>query len=459
MALNTRLLDLLIGVETTEGVDSVFKAGVSVGIGDGATTDFDVPNSPALDTVSNWFTVYVNGGAVAATFSEGTGTGGADEFILAVAPGIGDVITADVVQGITCRTREFVPDPQFEQVERLFTGKSFEPLAPIVGAKGVQFSFSTEFVGSGVATKDVPPEWGPLMRGASFAQVITATQKVVYSPTLTTESITIYAFQDGRLFRATGCRADLVVTLTAGEIGEMAWAVTGKYADVIDRARPTGLTDPTSIGPVVESMNLVTGVTSTATQINNVGGYSAVATALVVDSVAGLVVNDVVKFAGSQELAKITAINTLTNTLTVVRGEYGTPAAALADNQGVTKMFKGCAASVTFSLNPDISQVRCVNAENGVKGYSLTGRAPSFEVDYEAVLAAEHDFWADMKNATGVALALEVGTVAGNTLAIWAPQTRVNDISVTDVDGRVHDGLVAQAENELGNDAVVFTLT
>lgn len=455
----TRLTDILLGVETTSGVDNVFKAGVSVGIGDGVDTTFNVPNSPALDTVSNWFQVYVNGAPVAATFSEGTGGGGADEFILAVAPGIGDVITADVVQGITCRSFQFTPDPQFEQVERVFIGKSLEPLSPIVGAKGLQMQFDTEFVGSGVATKDVAPEWGNLMRAASFSQAITPTEKVVYAPTLSTESITVYAFQDGRLFRASGCRADLSINLEAGSIGKMSWTLTGKYADVVDRARPTGLTDPTSIGPVVQSVNLITGTTSTATQINNVGGYSAVATALVVDSVAGLVVQDVVQFGGSQELARITAINTLTNTLTVIRGEYGSPAAALVDNQAVTKMFKGCAASVVFNLNPEISQVRCVNATDGVKGYSLTGRAPTFEADYEAVLAAEKDFWANMKNADAVVLALEVGTVAGNTLAIWAPRTRINDIGVSDTDGIVHDTLTAQAETDIANDSVVFTLT
>jgi len=417
------------------------------------------PISPALDTVSNWVQAYVNGVPTATTYSEGTGTGGADELIFAVAPALAAVITADLVQGVTCRSFQFTPDPQFEQVERVFVGKSLEPLSPIVGAKGMQFSFDTEFVGSGVATKDVPPEWGPLMRGASFSQAITPTEKVVYAPTLATESITVYAFQDGRLFRASGCRADLQINLEAGSIGKMTWTITGKYADVIDRARPTGLTDPTSIGPVVQSVNLVTGQTTTATQINNVGGYSAVATALVVDSVAGLAVQDVVQFGGSQELARITAINTITNTLTVIRGEYGSPAAALVDNQSVTRLFKGCAASVVFSLNPEISQVKCVNATDGVKGYALTGRAPSYEVDYEAVLAADQDFWAAMKNATAIPLALEVGTANGNTLAIWSPRTRINDISVGDTDGLVHDSFTAQAETDVANDAVVFTLT
>ncbi|HET7559513.1 MAG TPA: DUF5309 family protein [Limnochordia bacterium] len=66
--------------------------------------------------------------------------------------------------------------------------------------------------------------------------------------------------------------------------------------------------------------------------INNGSGYNSSATSLVVDNADRFTVNDIVMIVRTQEHVRVTAIDTGTNTLTVVRGYGETAAAAIVDN-------------------------------------------------------------------------------------------------------------------------------
>jgi hypothetical protein len=66
--------------------------------------------------------------------------------------------------------------------------------------------------------------------------------------------------------------------------------------------------------------------------VNNGAGYAAGDTAIVVDNASYFSVNDVVKVPRTGEVMLVTAINTGTNTLTVIRGYGITAAAAIVDN-------------------------------------------------------------------------------------------------------------------------------
>jgi len=73
-----------------------------------------------------------------------------------------------------------------------------------------------------------------------------------------------------------------------------------------------------------------------ATAINNIAGYDASATSIIVDSAAGMRVGDVIVIARTQELLLITAI--ATNTLTVIRSVGTTAAAAIFDNDPIINL-------------------------------------------------------------------------------------------------------------------------
>lgn len=80
-------------------------------------------------------------------------------------------------------------------------------------------------------------------------------------------------------------------------------------------------------------------VSSTATAINNGSGYNATATSMVVDSVSGIAAGDFIRITTSgpvQQYARVSAVNTGTNTLTVERNALGSTAVTIADNDVVT---------------------------------------------------------------------------------------------------------------------------
>lgn len=67
-------------------------------------------------------------------------------------------------------------------------------------------------------------------------------------------------------------------------------------------------------------------------QVNNGAGYADNATSVVVDNAAYFSVNDTVNVPRTGEKVRVTAVNTSTNTLTIVRSVGSTAAAALVDN-------------------------------------------------------------------------------------------------------------------------------
>lgn len=67
-------------------------------------------------------------------------------------------------------------------------------------------------------------------------------------------------------------------------------------------------------------------------QVNNGAGYASGATAIVVDNAKYFSVGDIVNVVRTGEKTRVTAVDTTTQTLTVVRGIGNTAAAALLDN-------------------------------------------------------------------------------------------------------------------------------
>ncbi|MBT9169501.1 MAG: hypothetical protein DDT19_02861 [Syntrophomonadaceae bacterium] len=86
----------------------------------------------------------------------------------------------------------------------------FGNLAMIPIATGIKIGFSVEVRGSGTTPPSTPPRIGVLLRACGFTQTITTTvgaERVDYDPHSAQdgESVTIYFFHDGALYRALGC--------------------------------------------------------------------------------------------------------------------------------------------------------------------------------------------------------------------------------------------------------------
>jgi len=98
----------------------------------------------------------------------------------------------------------------------------------LVGNRFVEVSFEVELVGSGTAGS--APAWGPLMLACAFAETITATVRVDYTPVSSAfGSATIYWYDDGLLHKLTGARGNVTVRMGAGGRPVLAFTFRGLY--------------------------------------------------------------------------------------------------------------------------------------------------------------------------------------------------------------------------------------
>jgi len=113
--------------------------------------------------------------------------------------------------------------------------------------------FEVEIAGAGAA--GTVPKYGPLLRGCSFAEAITAGVKVAYTLVSSGfESLVMYYNLDGARHIFTGSRGSVEMGLNAKGIPVYKFAFKGIFNQVIDAALPTavytGFVTPLAVGKV-----------------------------------------------------------------------------------------------------------------------------------------------------------------------------------------------------------------
>lgn len=116
-----------------------------------------------------------------------------------------------------------------------------------------KIEFEVEVAGSGTA--GTAPKVGPLLRGCSLAEVISAGVSVTYSPISSGfESVSLYFYLDGVLHKFTGSRGTPSTNFTSRSIPQLKFAFTGIFQPVTDAALPTavytGFTTPLAVNKV-----------------------------------------------------------------------------------------------------------------------------------------------------------------------------------------------------------------
>ncbi len=110
----------------------------------------------------------------------------------------------------------------------------------IVTAFHGKLDFEVEVAGSGAA--GTAPKYGPLLRGCSLAEVITAMTKVVYTPVSTGfESLVLYFNIDGVLHIFTGSRGSWSAGFNAKGVPVWKFTFMGLFNAVTDVALPTAV--------------------------------------------------------------------------------------------------------------------------------------------------------------------------------------------------------------------------
>lgn len=102
----------------------------------------------------------------------------------------------------------------------------------------VECTFSVELAGSGAA--GTAPQYGKAIQACGLSETIAANTSVTYEPESSGfNSITIHYNIDGVRHKVTGCRGNLTLNATVGEIPSLDFAFTGIYNAPDDTALPT----------------------------------------------------------------------------------------------------------------------------------------------------------------------------------------------------------------------------
>lgn len=134
--------------------------------------------------------------------------------------------------------------------------------------KHAKVTFEVELKGSGVA--GTPPALGVFLRACKCAEVIVAVTSVTYNPVSSGhESISIYFYVDGILFKMTGARGTWTMKLGVNGIPVIEFVMTGQFTQPSSVAVPT----PTYGTQLTQDPQVAT---SANTPTFTIGGYSAI---------------------------------------------------------------------------------------------------------------------------------------------------------------------------------------
>lgn len=176
-------------------------------------------------------------------------------------------------------------------VDREPISNSHSPFAPLQGRKYGQLSFDVELKGSGAA--GTAADWGVLLRACGFGETIVAVVSVTYAPiSASFESITIYAYRDGLLYKFTGCLGNVTKSFPAGKPAMLSFVFTGHAVAQVDAALPSPTVD-TTVPEVVKNASFT------------INAYAAVLSALNLDMGNRVIIPDDINAAEGYGEVKI----------------------------------------------------------------------------------------------------------------------------------------------------------
>jgi hypothetical protein len=144
---------------------------------------------------------------------------------------------------------------------------NISPVAPVIGKRMYDLTFTVELKGSG--TKGTASRIGDLFEACAFAETASAGSSVIYLPTSTgKKSCTIYLYDNDTssavLHKLTGCIGDITaIRAPAGQYASIDFAFKGNYVADADVALPSAPTYESTVPPVVESSTYTFGGVAT----------------------------------------------------------------------------------------------------------------------------------------------------------------------------------------------------
>lgn len=137
---------------------------------------------------------------------------------------------------------------------------------------------------------------------------------------------------------------------------------------------------------------------------------------------------------------------------------YGAVAPLEVNKANTTFTFGGFAA-VLHSLMCDMGwKTKFRSLVNLDAAVSLTERECTGSMVIDAVKAADHDYWADWRNSSQIALTLTHGTVAGNIVDVAAAKVQLDTIDYGDDENILTKNMPLTYTRGSGDDEVILTV-
>lgn len=156
--------------------------------------------------------------------------------------------------------------PMGEKLERNPFRSTLGQIAPLIGRRWAELTFTTELKGS--ATAGTAPREDALFQACGLTKS-TATNTIGYAPTSTgLKAATIWVNIDGLLHKLTYCVGNLRLLFEAGQTAKCEWTLRGEYAVPTASAITTATFDAPSLVVPVLSASF------------SIGGWSCAAQAL-----------------------------------------------------------------------------------------------------------------------------------------------------------------------------------
>jgi hypothetical protein len=111
-----------------------------------------------------------------------------------------------------------------------------------------------------------------------------------------------------------------------------------------------------------------------------------------------------------------------------------------------------CVQELNLESGNELIEQECINSENGVSGFIISGRKPAGTMNPEAVSVADYDWYSDWIASTSRAMSVVVGSAAGNKITISAPAVTVDAIAEGDRNGILTTDIPFRMSQSAGND-------
>jgi hypothetical protein len=132
-----------------------------------------------------------------------------------------------------------VPAVTIDNIERPIVKPTMGQLAHLMGKRMIVLTIELELRGSGAA--GTAPDYGVLLRACGLDETIVVSTSVAYDPlTASLESVTIYWYEDGLLWKLKGSVGDLAITYAMNSQTRATITMSAPYEDPTTVAKPGG---------------------------------------------------------------------------------------------------------------------------------------------------------------------------------------------------------------------------